>query len=142
MPAAQGAKRNVSNTVNERITSSNDSATAASRSDCSAAYTASGIVCVRPGRLPANVVVAPNSPSARAHDVAPPAASDGGGRPRAIACVRPGRLPATVIVAPNPPSARAHDIAAPATTDGSASGSITRKNVYADVAGRVAADSR
>ena len=34
---------------------------------------ASGIVCVRPAKLPANVMVAPNSPSARAHASALPA---------------------------------------------------------------------
>src|SRR6266705_344818 len=38
----------------------------------SARYTAIGTVCVRPGKLPANVIVAPNSPSARAqHSTAP-----------------------------------------------------------------------
>ena len=43
----------------------------------SARYTASGIVWVTPLKLPANVIVAPNSPSARAHVSAAPAASDG-----------------------------------------------------------------
>ena len=43
----------------------------------SARYTASGIVCVTPLKLPAKVIVAPNSPSARAHVSAAPAASDG-----------------------------------------------------------------
>src|SRR5262249_2391061 len=38
---------------------------------------ASGMVCVRPGKLPANVIVAPNSPSARAQHSAAPAATDG-----------------------------------------------------------------
>ena len=42
-----------------------------------ARYTASGMVCVRPWMLPANVIVAPNSPSARAHASAAPATSDG-----------------------------------------------------------------
>ena len=35
------------------------------------------MVCVRPGKLPANVIVAPNSPSARAQQSTAPAASDG-----------------------------------------------------------------
>ena len=38
---------------------------------------ASGIVCVVPGKLPANVIVAPNSPSARAHASTAPATSAG-----------------------------------------------------------------
>ncbi len=38
---------------------------------------ASGIVCVVPGKLPANVIVAPNSPSARAHASTAPAISAG-----------------------------------------------------------------
>ncbi len=46
-------------------------------STSSARYTASGMVCVTPLKLPANVIVAPNSPSARAHVSAAPAASDG-----------------------------------------------------------------
>ena len=50
---------------------------AVSVSFCRARYTASGIVWVVPGRLPANVIVAPNSPSARAHARALPAASEG-----------------------------------------------------------------
>ena len=39
---------------------------------------ACGMVWVRPGRLPAKVMVAPNSPSARAQHRAAPATSDGG----------------------------------------------------------------
>ena len=35
------------------------------------------MVCVRPGKLPANVIVAPNSPSARAQHSTPPATSEG-----------------------------------------------------------------
>ncbi len=50
---------------------------AASRSLWSARYTASGIVWVTPGMLPAKVMVAPNSPSARAQLIAAPAKSDG-----------------------------------------------------------------
>ena len=38
---------------------------------------ASGMVWVVPGKLPANVIVAPNSPSARAQASTAPAASDG-----------------------------------------------------------------
>ena len=38
---------------------------------------ASGAVCVVPGKLPANVIVAPNSPRARDQASTPPAASDG-----------------------------------------------------------------
>src|SRR2546421_3693918 len=38
---------------------------------------ASGIVCVRPGKLPAKVIVAPNSPSARAQQSTAPATSEG-----------------------------------------------------------------
>ena len=52
-------------------------AMATSRSDSRAVYTASGIVCVTPGRLPAKVIVAPNSPSARAQQSTPPATMDG-----------------------------------------------------------------
>src|SRR5581483_6200274 len=40
-------------------------------------YTSSGSVCVLPGKLPANVMVAPNSPSARAQASAAPATSAG-----------------------------------------------------------------
>src|SRR6185437_10326087 len=40
-------------------------------------YTARGRVWVRPGRFPANVMVAPNSPRARAQVIARPAMSDG-----------------------------------------------------------------
>ncbi len=35
------------------------------------------MVCVTPGVLPAKVIVAPNSPSARAQASTPPASSDG-----------------------------------------------------------------
>ena len=41
----------------------------------SARYTDNGSVCVLPGKLPANVIVAPNSPNARAHDNTAPAIS-------------------------------------------------------------------
>ena len=44
---------------------------------------ASGMVWVRPGKLPANVIVAPNSPSARAHASTAPA-------------IRPGRMAGSV----------------------------------------------
>src|SRR5260370_13789287 len=40
-------------------------------------YTANGTVWVTPGRLPANVIVAPNSPSARAQHKTEPAKTDG-----------------------------------------------------------------
>ena len=50
---------------------------AAPGSVCRASKTASGSVCVRPWRLPANVIVAPNSPSARAHASTAPATSCG-----------------------------------------------------------------
>ena len=53
------------------------SAIATDRSDSSAVYTASGMVCVTPGKLPANVMVAPNSPSARAHESTAPATRAG-----------------------------------------------------------------
>src|ERR1700682_3668291 len=43
----------------------------------SARYTASGMVWVRPGKLPAKVMVAPNSPSARAQQSTAPATSEG-----------------------------------------------------------------
>ena len=43
----------------------------------SATSTASGSVCVTPGRLPANVMVAPNSPSPLAHARTAPANRDG-----------------------------------------------------------------
>ncbi len=52
-------------------------ATAVSRSDSRATNTASGRVWVRPGRLPAKVIVAPNSPRARAQASTAPARSDG-----------------------------------------------------------------
>ena len=45
--------------------------------DSSRLYTASGVVWVRPWMLPAKVIVAPNSPSARAHASAAPAISAG-----------------------------------------------------------------
>ena len=45
-----------------------ETAKAASGSVCNCSKTASGSVWVRPCRFPANVIVAPNSPSARAHD--------------------------------------------------------------------------
>ena len=44
---------------------------------------ASGMVWVRPGKFPANVIVAPNSPSARAHASTAPA-------------MRPGRMAGSV----------------------------------------------
>src|SRR4029077_12683706 len=47
--------------------------TAASMSDCAATYAASGMVCVTPGKLPAKVIVAPNSPRPRAAAIASPA---------------------------------------------------------------------
>ena len=50
---------------------------AASRSDESPTNTASGIVWVRPWRLPAKVTVAPNSPRARAQASTTPARKAG-----------------------------------------------------------------
>jgi hypothetical protein len=64
-------------TVSETASRRTDSTIAASTSLCSARYTASGMVWVTPGMLPANVMVAPNSPSARAQLMAAPASSDG-----------------------------------------------------------------
>src|SRR5690606_39029067 len=64
-------------TARETATSTTDRASAASRSDSRARNTASGIVCVRPWRLPAKVTVAPNSPSARAKHSAVPVATAG-----------------------------------------------------------------
>ena len=45
--------------------------------DSNARYTARGMVCVLPGKFPANVIVAPNSPSARAHERTAPAINAG-----------------------------------------------------------------
>ncbi len=71
------AKRMASSTATDSARRRTDIATAASRSLCSAMYTASGIVWVTPGMLPANVMVAPNSPSARAQVIAAPASREG-----------------------------------------------------------------
>ena len=59
------------------ITSSALIASATSSPFCASkvVYTASGSVCVTPWRLPANMIVAPNSPRPRARQIASPAVS-------------------------------------------------------------------
>src|SRR5690606_10719804 len=69
--------RSAISTSSETTTMTRLMATAASRSLSSATKTASGSVCVRPWRLPAKVMVAPNSPSARAQVRTVPATSEG-----------------------------------------------------------------
>ncbi len=64
-------------TTIETVSSTRLSTIAEPGSTSRARYTASGVVCVTPLKLPANVMVAPNSPSARAQVRAAPAASDG-----------------------------------------------------------------
>src|SRR5690606_21730799 len=64
-------------TATETASRTRLSTIAASGSVSSARQTASGIVCVRPGKLPANVIVAPNSPSARAQHSTAPATTPG-----------------------------------------------------------------
>src|SRR5450432_4842653 len=56
------------NIAKETASNTTDRAIDLSRSLSEAMYTAIGIVCVVPGKLPANVIVAPNSPRARAQD--------------------------------------------------------------------------
>src|ERR1043166_7788664 len=58
--------RRAINAISERATSINDIRIALPGSVCIASNTARGNVCVRPRKLPANVIVAPNSPRARA----------------------------------------------------------------------------
>ncbi len=53
-------------------TSSADIANAAVKSSLKLAKMASGSVCETPARLPANMIVAPNSPSARAQAITAP----------------------------------------------------------------------
>src|SRR5690606_3742258 len=73
--------RSATSTATDTSSSTRLNTIAASGSDSSARYTANGMVVVRPGKLPAKVMVAPNSPSARAqHNTAPatrPGATDG-----------------------------------------------------------------
>ena len=66
-----------SSTASDTAMSTSDRAMAASRSDSRARNTASGMVWVRPWRLPAKVTVAPNSPRARAQHSTAPAMIDG-----------------------------------------------------------------
>src|SRR6185295_17695927 len=70
-------RRRPARTASEVTRSTRLIAIPASGRDSSARYTASGSVCVRPGKLPAKVIVAPNSPSARAQASTVPATSDG-----------------------------------------------------------------
>src|SRR6266508_2530797 len=64
--AARNRSRRPTITASDTPTSSSESAIAPSGSVWSRSNTASGSVCVRPWRFPANVMVAPNSPSALA----------------------------------------------------------------------------
>ena len=66
---------------------------AAPGSVCRASKTASGSVCVRPWRLPANVIVAPNSPSARAHASTAPATMRPQQRQHHVAHAEAGEAP-------------------------------------------------
>src|SRR5699024_980716 len=69
--------RRPTSTANDTARSTRLRATAASRSLSSRRYTARGRVWVRPTMLPAKVMVAPNSPRARAQASTAPAAIDG-----------------------------------------------------------------
>ncbi len=69
--------RNAISTIIAMARSSSDTEVAASGESWSSRYTWSGRVCVVPGRFPAKVMVAPNSPSARAQVRAAPAISPG-----------------------------------------------------------------
>src|SRR6266700_3489360 len=68
---------NANNIPNDTAINTTDRATAVSRSLSAATYTAIGIVCVTPGKFPAKVIVAPNSPKARAHANPTPASRAG-----------------------------------------------------------------
>ncbi|GAA3223590.1 hypothetical protein GCM10020256_31870 [Streptomyces thermocoprophilus] len=69
--------RRAARTATDTASRTRLSATAASGSFWRARYTASGMVWVRPGKLPAKVMVAPNSPRARAQARTAPAATPG-----------------------------------------------------------------
>jgi hypothetical protein len=65
------------NTATHTASNTKLNAYAASGSLSSSKYTAKGVVWVLPSMFPANVMVAPNSPSARAHATATPAINEG-----------------------------------------------------------------
>src|SRR5215207_4733072 len=69
--------RSATSTRNDTAISTRLRTSASSASVSSARYVAIGTVLVRPGKLPANVIDAPNSPSARAHASTAPAISAG-----------------------------------------------------------------
>ena len=78
LPARMNQRsRSATSTANEIAIMTNANTIACSGLVSRARYTANGIVWVVPGKLPAKVMVAPNSPSARAHASAEPAASAG-----------------------------------------------------------------
>ena len=81
-PLGSQRSRSAARTATDTTSSTRAKAIAAPGSDSIARYTAIGMVWVRPGKLPAKVIVAPNSPRARAHDSTAPAASDGATRGR------------------------------------------------------------
>ena len=69
--------RSPARTAKEIATNTRLTSTARSASTSRARYASSGRVLVTPGRLPAKVIVAPNSPRARAHVSTAPATSAG-----------------------------------------------------------------
>ena len=76
MVAVRRCSASSSANANPSSTTDSETAPASPASDSNAARMASGIVCVSPGREPANSSVAPSSPSARAqHSTAPPASA-------------------------------------------------------------------
>ena len=72
-PPPNHLSRSATRTAKETATINSASTIACCGSVSSVRYTDSGSVCVLPGKLPANVMVAPNSPNARAHDSTAPA---------------------------------------------------------------------
>src|SRR5215211_1257541 len=75
--AGNQRSRSDTSTTTDTASSTRLSAIAPPRLVWSSTKIASGMVCVSPWRFPANRIVAPNSPSARAHVSAAPATSDG-----------------------------------------------------------------
>ena len=66
--AATPASAAAASASTDTASNSAERASALSRSVSIAVMIARGMVCVSPNRLPANIIVAPNSDSARAHD--------------------------------------------------------------------------
>ncbi len=76
VPPSHRSRRPTS-TANDTAISTRLRINASSGFDSNARYVASGIVWVVPGKLPANVIVAPNSPRARAQASTAPAINAG-----------------------------------------------------------------